>query len=252
MRTPNALPAAPGNDAGLVVSLARTEDDVRAAQRLRWQVFVEELGATVESDGARSRRGSLRRTLRPSAGARARHRRRDRHLPHAAAGACRPCRRSVRRGRVPPHAAARPRRARRDRPRLRARGSSHRGGDLAALDRAAALPPRRRPRVRHRVREHRRSATTWRAAAALCRRLALEHGSPPEWRVFPRRPLPCDLAPGTREASLPPLLKGYLRLGAYVCGEPAWDPAFGTADVLLLLPLERLSQRHAARLLRAA
>jgi putative hemolysin len=48
------------------------------------------------------------------------------------------------------------------------------------------------------------------------------------------------------------LLKGYLRLGAYVCGEPAWDPAFGTADVLLLLPLERLSHRHAARLLRAA
>src|SRR5262249_874901 len=52
MRTPNALPIGAGGDAGLVVTLARTEDDVRAAQRLRWQVFVEELGAQVEN-GAR-------------------------------------------------------------------------------------------------------------------------------------------------------------------------------------------------------
>ena len=51
---------------------------------------------------------------------------------------------------------------------------------------------------------------------------------------------------------MPPLLKGYLRLGAYVCGDPAWDPAFGTADLLVLLPMDRLSHRHASRLLRAA
>jgi putative hemolysin len=70
--------------------------------------------------------------------------------------------------------------------------------------------------------------------------------------VSPRRPLPWEARADEISAPLPPLVKGYLRLGAWVCGEAAWDPAFHTADLLLLLPMERLSQRHAARLLRAA
>ncbi len=45
-------------------------------------------------------------------------------------------------------------------------------------------------------------------------------------------------------ASMPPLLKGYLRLGAWVCGPPAHDPSFDCADFCLLLDLRRLSQRH--------
>jgi putative hemolysin len=251
MRTPNALPAAPGNDAGLVVSLARTEDDVRAAQRLRWQVFVEELGATVESEehGLDADRF-------------------DAHCDHLLV-------RELATGDVigtyrmlPPERAARA-------GGLYAEAEFH----LTRLLGLDGLVEIGRACVRADHRTGVAISLLWTgllrylldgghefvigcasipvgddmaAAAALCRRLALHHGSPPEWRVFPRRPLPCDLAPGTREASLPPLLKGYLRLGAYVCGEPAWDPAFGTADVLLLLPLERLSRRHAARLLRAA
>jgi len=51
------------------------------------------------------------------------------------------------------------------------------------------------------------------------------------------------------EAEIPPLLKGYIRLGAYICGEPAWDPDFNTADVLVLMPMARMSQRYARRLL---
>src|SRR5262249_59451356 len=30
------------------------------------------------------------------------------------------------------------------------------------------------------------------SAATLCRRLVREHSSPPDWRVFPRRPLPWE------------------------------------------------------------
>jgi putative hemolysin len=41
-------------------------------------------------------------------------------------------------------------------------------------------------------------------------------------------------------------------MGAEVCSEPAWDPDFGTADVLMLLSLSRMSGRFANRLLRAA
>jgi putative hemolysin len=55
---------------------------------------------------------------------------------------------------------------------------------------------------------------------------------------------------GDGATPIPPLLKGYLRLGAYVCGDPAWDESFKTADLLLLLPMTRMSPRHRARLLR--
>src|SRR5262245_10703710 len=39
----------PRTDQALMVMLARSEAEVRAAQRLRWRVFVEELGARLES-----------------------------------------------------------------------------------------------------------------------------------------------------------------------------------------------------------
>lgn len=90
------------------------------------------------------------------------------------------------------------------------------------------------------------------AVAALCRRLCREQSGAAMLHATPRRPFPLDGPPSEREAPLPPLLKGYLRLGAQVCGDPAWDPEFGTADLLVHLPLDRLSRRHAHRLRRAA
>ena len=68
--------------------------------------------------------------------------------------------------------------------------------------------------------------------------------SPLEYRVFPRCPLPLAQLSQTSPAELPPLLKGYLRAGAWVCGEPAWDPDFNTADLLLLLPMSRINERY--------
>jgi putative hemolysin len=49
MQTPDSHRMLPSPEPALTVTLARTRDDVRAAQRLRWQVFVEELGAQVDS-----------------------------------------------------------------------------------------------------------------------------------------------------------------------------------------------------------
>ena len=43
---------------------------------------------------------------------------------------------------------------------------------------------------------------------------------------------------------MPPLIKVICVLGACVCGEPAWDPDFNTADLLLLLPLARMNKRY--------
>lgn len=69
--------------------------------------------------------------------------------------------------------------------------------------------------------------------------------APAEWRVFPRLRLPMEALRADVEAELPPLLKGYMRAGAVVCGEPAWDPDFNTADLLLLLPMSRTDSRYA-------
>jgi putative hemolysin len=77
-----------------------------------------------------------------------------------------------------------------------------------------------------------------------------EHLSPPEYRVFPHCPLPLAALKNDSAVTCPPLIKGYLRLGAYICGEPAWDPDFNTADMLIMLPLSRLNARYAAHFFR--
>jgi putative hemolysin len=48
---------------------------------------------------------------------------------------------------------------------------------------------------------------------------------------------------------LPPLIKGYLRLGASVIGEPAWDPDFNAADLPMLLNLDQIPVRYRKHLL---
>jgi putative hemolysin len=82
------------------------------------------------------------------------------------------------------------------------------------------------------------------AAASLYSRLG-EHMSPLEYRVFPRCPLPLEALSNDLPAELPPLIRGYLRAGAYVCGDPAWDPDFNTADLPILMPMSRLNRRYA-------
>ena len=86
-------------------------------------------------------------------------------------------------------------------------------------------------------------------ASNLFVQLLDDHLAPPEYRVFPRHPLPFERLVTGVKAEVPPLIKGYLRAGAYVCGEPAWDPDFNTADLFLLLPMDRISKRYAKHFL---
>ena len=44
--------------------------------------------------------------------------------------------------------------------------------------------------------------------------------------------------------ALPPLIKGYLRLGAWFAGEAVIDRQFATTDVLVILPVERIGERY--------
>ncbi len=87
-------------------------------------------------------------------------------------------------------------------------------------------------------------------AASLYHKLAEKYLSPIEWRTFPRCPLPLKaLEQQAISIPTPPLIKGYLRVGAYICGEPAWDPDFNTADLLVFMPMSRVNQRYAKHFL---
>jgi putative hemolysin len=86
------------------------------------------------------------------------------------------------------------------------------------------------------------------AASAVWEVVRAKHLAPPLLRVTPRQPYALNPIPdvGKREllASVPPLLRGYLRLGAWIGGEPAHDEDFGVADFFVLLSLDRVDPRY--------
>jgi putative hemolysin len=233
-------------DNRLHVSLATTPEDLRAAQRLRWQVFVEEMGARVEVDepGIESDRF-------------------DPYCQHLIV-------RDLDSGRVvgcyrilPDYAA------------LRAGGwYSQTEFDVTRI---LALPGRIMEVGRTCVHPDYRSGATiallWSGLARYlvmnkfdylmgCASIPLKHGthealsiynrlsekylSPAEWRVYPRTPLPrVDLVGAEETPVIPPLVKAYLRVGAKICGAPAWDPAFNVADLFIMLRADSINERYA-------
>ena len=76
--------------------------------------------------------------------------------------------------------------------------------------------------------------------------------APEAWRAraLPQRHVAMNLMP--KEAidpkaalrALPPLIKGYLRLGAYIGDGAVIDRQFGTTDVLIILPVSALNARY--------
>jgi putative hemolysin len=52
--------------------------------------------------------------------------------------------------------------------------------------------------------------------------------------------------------ALPPLIKGYLRLGAYIGDGAVVDYQFGTTDVLIILPVSAIRERYAGHFKRNA
>ena len=83
------------------------------------------------------------------------------------------------------------------------------------------------------------------SASAIYRKTAETWLCPPEYRVFPKHPLPLHDVPEGHRAAIPPLIKGYFRVGAWVCGEPAWDSEFNTADLMIMMPMARVDMRYA-------
>jgi L-ornithine Nalpha-acyltransferase len=78
------------------------------------------------------------------------------------------------------------------------------------------------------------------------------HLAPPKWRpralpahYVDMQLLPADaLDPRAAWAALPPLLKGYLRLGAMIGDGAVVDQQFNTTDVCVVLPTARVNERY--------
>ncbi|GGC51892.1 hypothetical protein GCM10011410_00240 [Hoyosella rhizosphaerae] len=84
-----------------------------------------------------------------------------------------------------------------------------------------------------------------------------KHRCPEGMDAHPFRPVilngvPLDDISAPNKIDIPPLLRGYLRLGARICGEPAYDPDFGVADFVTVLGVNHANARYLERLMSAS
>ncbi|MFF5505169.1 GNAT family N-acetyltransferase [Streptomyces roseolus] len=246
-----ALPAQPARTGGpepeprYLVGLARDQDDVRAAQRLRHQVFAGEMGARLDGPEPGLDTDAF-----------------DAYCDHLLV-------REESTGEVvgtyrilPPERAA-------VAGRLYSESEFDLGRlapvrhDLVEVGRSCVHPAHRNGAVIALIwaglaRYMTRSGHEWLAgccsipladggalAAATWDTVKAKHLAPEEYWVTPHKLWNSD---GVRRpegrTELPPLLRGYLRLGAWVCGAPAYDPDFGVADLYVLLSLRRTNPRY--------
>ncbi|MCX5150954.1 GNAT family N-acetyltransferase [Streptomyces sp. NBC_00320] len=240
LAAPAALPATPH----YAVRLARNEDEVRAAQRLRHQVFAGELGARLDgpepgldSDAFDAYCDHLLvveeeteqvvgtyRLLPPERAAVAGRLYSESEFDLSALAPVRPDLVEVGRSCVHP---------------------DHRNGAVIALIWAGL------------ARYMDSSGHNWLAgccsipladggvlAAATRESVLTRNLAPEEYRVTPHLLWNPEGITFPARMELPPLLRGYLRLGAWVCGEPALDAEFGCADLYVLLSLRRTNPRY--------
>jgi putative hemolysin len=85
--------------------------------------------------------------------------------------------------------------------------------------------------------------------------LRANHYAPEKYRVYPVESCRMMIDEDSDEEvdsrmarrKLSPILKGYLRAGAMICGAPAYDAEFGTADVLAILEMGKMAGRYKQR-----
>jgi putative hemolysin len=249
-----------GRLGSLEVRLARDRAEVREAQRLRYRVFYEEGGAT-----ANTRTRLMRRDIDAFDAV-------CDHLlviDHARETATQPA--VVGTYRLLPQAVAERHRgfytaAEFEIGRLTAR---HTSLNFLELGRSCVLPPYRNKRTVELlwhgcwsyVLRHRLDVMIGCASLegtdpdALALQLSFLHHfarAPDDWRTqaVPHRSVEMNRLP--KEAIdpraalrlLPPLIKGYLRLGAFIGEGAVIDEQFGTTDVLIILPVAALNPRY--------
>jgi putative hemolysin len=242
----------PDRPFGFEVGWARDEDDVRAAQRLRYQVFVTELGArltlprgapaghdidvfdaycehllvrsTSTEDGEPGEVVGTYRLLTPAAAKRIGGLYSETEFDLTRLRALRP--KMVELGRSCVHPDWR------------------RGGVILALW-GALTEFMQRNRLDTMIGCASISMCDGgHVAASLWEQLRRSHLAPVERQVPPRLPLPIADLQRDLCVEAPALIRGYLRCGAQVLGPPAWDPDFNTADLPMMMRMEDMPARY--------
>jgi len=125
---------------------------------------------------------------------------------------------------------------------------AYRGGTVIALLWAGIAELRRRLKFRYMMGcmslDDRDPGMAWSLYEAACRRnelspLVFGRARPANFLPYPQPFLPTAAEPEE------PLFKGYLRLGAKIAGEPAWDRKFHSIDFLILLDFARITEKYA-------
>jgi putative hemolysin len=230
---------------GLSVRLARTWDEVEAAQRLRWRIFAQELGADLDGpsgidhdrfddhcdhliaiDQSQGRIVGTYRILPPQASARLGELYSDGEFDLSALADLRPSMMEVGRSCIDP---------------------AWRGGTAMAMLWRGVYRYAVERRVTTIVGCASVSLSDGGQYAANLTRLLLDSMVDSSIRVTPHEPFRFDSLSVVKRVEPPTLIKGYLRAGARVGGLPAWDRRFNCADFLMLLAVEQLSSRFARR-----
>ena len=82
------------------------------------------------------------------------------------------------------------------------------------------------------------------AAASIWRSVRQTHLAAIQYHVTPRLALPVERLDDSLNIEPPALIRGYLRLGAKVLGAPAWDPDFNSADLPMMMRIADLPPRY--------
>ena len=82
------------------------------------------------------------------------------------------------------------------------------------------------------------------SAASMWKQLSKTNLASIEFHALPRWPLPIEELDSDLPVEPPALIRGYLRLGAKILGAPAWDPDFNTADLPMLMQVKDLPLRY--------
>ncbi len=81
-------------------------------------------------------------------------------------------------------------------------------------------------------------------AASVWHQVRQKHLASVQYQVLPRKPFPMERLNHELRVSPPALVQAYLRLGAKVMGPPAWDADFQCADLPLMMRLQDLPARY--------
>lgn len=87
---------------------------------------------------------------------------------------------------------------------------------------------------------------------AIYQQIRQDQLGPAHLGVRPRIEVPLERRSEGQRNALPPLLQAYLRLGCWILGDPSWDADFNVMDVFILLKLEHIQARYERRFISTA